>query len=403
MKILLVIDSLHGGGAERVMAQLGTGLAKHHEVHLAITRHLHEGRYPISDAVQVHQIEVPEPRNKYLGRISSIKRVRELRRLKRELGVECSISFLTQPNYENIRSCIGERTIISIRNCQSVNLKMASLPKRTYLGMLCRWAQRGADHIVCVSDAAARDHVEHFGADPARITVIHNPCNAADIAADAAKPTGNEAFERFASDARPLFANMGRVVRQKGQWHLLRAFAKCLDELPDAKLVVLGMGNLDTHIRQLAETLGIKDRVMFTGFVEHPHRYLAHSDAFVFPSTFEGFSNALLESLACGLPVIAADYPGGAREVLAPGTGPAQSAVDVEYAQYGIITPALSNETVLDARPLDDAEEALVEAMLKLAGDEEMRRHYAQKSAERIGDFAVDRFLEAWEDVIAGC
>lgn len=127
---------------------------------------------------------------------------------------------------------------------------------------------------------------------------------------------------------------------QKGQWHLLRAVKELIGDGLPIHLLILGEGELREALEREAARLKIENAVTFAGFVENPYKYMAHADAVVIPSLYEGFSNVMIEALACGAPVISTDDETGAREILAPDTDHRVKVKDrIDEAAYGILVP----------------------------------------------------------------
>jgi len=158
------------------------------------------------------------------------------------------------------------------------------------------------------------------------------------------------------SRAAPLFLNVGRLVDQKGQAHLIRAMARLRADLPMAHLLLVGDGWNREPLQQLASQLNIADKITFLGTRRDIPSLLATSDIFVFPSLYEGLPGALVEAMLAGKPIIASDIP-EVREVIQPETD-------------GILCP-----------PTDD--HALAAAMLQLAHDDERRLRFST-SARRV-------------------
>lgn len=111
----------------------------------------------------------------------------------------------------------------------------------------------------------------------------------------------------------PLLATVGALIGRKGQEFVIRALAR----LPEAHLVLVGMGPDKAKLETLAASLGVGARVHFLGSLEHTLLpvVLSASDAMVLPSASEGLANAWVEALACGCPLVITDA-GGAREVV---------------------------------------------------------------------------------------
>jgi glycosyltransferase involved in cell wall biosynthesis len=109
------------------------------------------------------------------------------------------------------------------------------------------------------------------------------------------------------------FVAAGRLVYQKGFDRLLRWFTNLEDK--NSNLYILGEGPMEQELIDLATKLGVSGRVFIIGFCDNPWTWYASADAFLLSSRWEGMSNAALEALACGTPVIATAESGGIAEV----------------------------------------------------------------------------------------
>lgn len=117
------------------------------------------------------------------------------------------------------------------------------------------------------------------------------------------------------------FVCVGRLIERKGQHHLLRAFERLRSSCPQpVRLTLVGTGDAEASLHQLAAELGIAEAVTFAGFVSRDDMPAIYHDAdvFVLPSQSEGMSIALLEAMASGLPVIVTDT-GGTAELVQEG------------------------------------------------------------------------------------
>ncbi|VFM99588.1 MAG: Glycosyltransferase involved in cell wall bisynthesis [Candidatus Kentron sp. G] len=112
-----------------------------------------------------------------------------------------------------------------------------------------------------------------------------------------------------------IFANVGRLHPDKDQSTLIRGFSVVSEQLPDARLVIVGGGRDEQKLRQLVESLYLTGRVLFLGIVPEAWRYFRAFDSFVLSSDHEPFGMVLLEAMAAGIPVASTDC-GGAREVI---------------------------------------------------------------------------------------
>jgi len=111
---------------------------------------------------------------------------------------------------------------------------------------------------------------------------------------------------------------VSRLAWKKGIRHLLEATPRILEAVPDAHVVIAGDGPLRSELEAQAAALGVRDRVLFLGSRPDTIALMAAFDVFVLPSVVEGMSNALLEAMAVGRPVVATDV-GGNPEVVVDG------------------------------------------------------------------------------------
>ncbi len=132
----------------------------------------------------------------------------------------------------------------------------------------------------------------------------------------------------------------------------------------------------------------LEKKVTFLGEQKNPFQYLANADCFIFTSNHEGFPNALMEALACGLPVISTDCLSGPREILAPNSNiHTQLKNKVEIAEYGILTPV-------------NHEKCLIEAMNIMKNNFELRKNYSKKALSRANDFNIDTIMPQYETIL---
>ena len=158
-------------------------------------------------------------------------------------------------------------------------------------------------------------------------------------------------------------------------------------------MLILGEGELEQFLREQAVEEGIQDAVIFGGFVKNPYHILSKCDLFVLPSLYEGFPNALVEAMCCGLPVISADFDSGAREILAPGTDISKKLMhDFERAEYGILCPVFA--TASGAAKEDCMEEkTMADAVLFMLQDENVYVHYKAMSQKRAEQLAMENMM----------
>jgi len=166
-----------------------------------------------------------------------------------------------------------------------------------------RWA---TDHFivdgVCVKDML----VEENDIPPSKISVVHLGVNPDEMKRDEqARRIVRESFGY--TDNTIVIGNVARLVPFKGHENLLRAFVPCASQFPDTRLLLVGDGELHTHLTDLAASLGIEDRVTFAGFRDDLQAVYSAFDMYVHPSIEGGgetFPFAVLQALSQELPVV---------------------------------------------------------------------------------------------------
>jgi glycosyltransferase involved in cell wall biosynthesis len=167
------------------------------------------------------------------------------------------------------------------------------------------------------------------------------------------------------------------LSREKGQSHLIRAFAEARNRVP-CQLAILGSEELENELNQLASELEIDSYVYFLGWQPNPFEFMARATVFVSTSLTEGFGLALLEAMACRIPVIATDCPGGQREIIAPdGT-----------TECGLLVPAGS-------------EADLAAAIVRMLTDSKMRERYVDAGLRRVRDYDPAIFQERYRNLFS--
>lgn len=178
---------------------------------------------------------------------------------------------------------------------------------------MIRWASQASAASIAVC-RALRDEMCELGLDGERITVLRN---GVDLQQFSAVP--REAARSRLGLGGPLLLSVGYLIERKGHDLLIRG----LTQLPQYCAVIVGDGELRTQLAALARQLGVADRVHFAGAVSQSELKLYYSaaDALVLGSSREGMANVLLESLACGTPVVATPLWGTPEVVSKPVAG----------------------------------------------------------------------------------
>lgn len=385
-KIAIIIQSLHGGGAERTAANLSLYFSKEYEVHLIIF----DGRvisYPYAGTL--HDLKVYPSKNIIKKIINVIRRVLKTSLIKLRYDVDVTISLMEESNVVNLLSISGDKKITSIRNYESKSSYNTIFEKiAMFLVKHC------SDVVVALSKGVEDDLVHNCGIPKSKVVTIYNPCDGELLKE---KASLDNAIVDMAENS---VATMGRLTKQKGQWHLIRAFRRVVNEIPNAILYVFGQGELEEKLKKLTIELNLEHNVKFMGYVESPHSYISKSKVFVFPSLYEGLGNVLLEAMACGVPCISTDCYCGPREILAPGTKIKEKLDRIEKAQYGILVSADDTGNFECFSALTLSEIQLANSIINILKNEAAREHYAHRALERSNDFSPHEIIRQWKNIL---
>lgn len=402
MKIAMFIASLGGGGAERIVLSLSQGLCDlGHEVVLITSDH---------DAVMIPPqglsvrrlsgvgIDDPSWRKVLAGPAVAWRLWRLLRREHFDVVVAhmeraCMLLALTP--------CAAPR-ILTIHNFLGASLGAKTPIKRLNAELLYRRiGPKAAAKLVCVSRAAAHDAASRFPGLRERIAAIPNF-----VAVDAVEAMSRQPLP---DDAKTLFApgetivSVGRLIGQKGQWHLIRAFAEVVRRRPSARLIILGDGPLEARLTAYAKALGVAGRVALPGFRPNPFAWIRAADVFALPSIYEGMPMILIEALACGTPIVSADCPSGPREILSPDTPVDRIAQQPEEVSCGWLLPRFDEAWTAPDAPPSSAEATLADVLLGVLDRPETGARMAAAARVRAAEFDTGTGARRWQDLLAAC
>jgi glycosyltransferase involved in cell wall biosynthesis len=184
--------------------------------------------------------------------------------------------------------------------------------KMSFYRWLDHWVARGAtDRVIAVSEDLSR----HLTASlpEGRVALIRNGLDPRRIVVSA--PPAEIRHQLGIGEHAPLFGSAGRLVPVKGLGYFLEATRTLLDDLPEARFLIIGDGPLRSDLERQARELGVAHAVHFCGFRTDIADVMNALDVFVMPSIYEGLPMALLEASVLGKPIVASAV-GGIPEVL---------------------------------------------------------------------------------------
>lgn len=357
MKVTLLIGSLTGGGAERVVCNLANYLADQgHEITVLTVSD--KQTYEIKDNVR-HVVLYGESKSKLPHMIINVIRLYRMNHYFRKENVDIYITFLPKLT----KFILAQRRFIK---CPII------LAERADPGTFCNRSEKNrkmfkkyyphADgYIFQTKDA--RDYYEAQGIDVKSSVVIPNAINPEFI-----KP-------QYKGERRKAIVGAGRLTKQKNFSLLIRAFSEVSKQYPEYNLEIYGEGPLKGDLINEAQALGIAEKVKFQGYVKNLGDRIQDATLFVLSSDFEGMPNALMEAMALGLPVISTDCPAGGSKFL------------IEEKKNGLLVP------------IND-EKKLTEAMMEILSDKKLRSTMGKNASLVCDKLEPRKIYGNWENYI---
>lgn len=293
-KIALVAYRLSGGGGDKVMANLSHFFHNYGiEVHIITV--IDEPGYDYKGTVfSTQQYKVNEG---LLGRFS---RLSALYRYFRKHKFDYIIDFRFRN--KNIQELLISRWVYNAPFFLTVH----SSALEHYIPVNKNWAKaiyNNAKAVVVITDYIQQKVKEKYSFK--QLKLIHNPVNFDLVHQKMLEPINQK------GDFILAVGQMENSIKQFD--HLLEAYARTSMTIP---LVICGDGKLINHYKALSERLNISHQVIFAGFQPNPYAYMHRAKITVLCSAFEGLPNVLIESLACGTPVVSYDCVSGPNEII---------------------------------------------------------------------------------------
>ncbi|MEP7163341.1 MAG: glycosyltransferase [Ferruginibacter sp.] len=382
--LLICINSLRSGGAERVVSQLLKHMQEDFDIHLALYSHIIE--YDIPAGVKILDLEQSEDDTQIALLLKLPWLSYKVSRYCKKHDIKHSVAFLNRPCYINalMRSLWGYngRVVMCERTHQSTMLKTRSALTRAITKFLITASYNRADLVLANSSTMKADLRDNLAV-KTQVEVIYNPVDIQELQTKMLNPVDIS----FSKDIF-YFAVVGNFRKEKNFPLVLDAFALIKDL--KCKLLLVGDGLLKDSFKQKVAELDIGEQVIFCGRDNNPFKYIYKCDSFILCSDVEGFPNVLLEAIACGKPVISTDCRSGPREMLAPSTDPDLQLTDhFTEEEFGILTP-VGNVPVMAA------------AMKKMLTDKVLRNRLKEKAATRAADFDISIIKKHFQKAFAG-
>lgn len=320
--IAFVINSLEGGGAERVICNLLTIMQP-----VFLKAKCNVSLFLLDKAEE--QQKCPE----YVKKITLnangklLSSYFKLRKQFIESPPDIVVSFLTRSNI--VCAHLGQKLQIPTAISERVNTTSHFSSSR--LGFISKlmvsFFYPKADCVVPVSKGVMQDLVDNFRVNPAKCHVLHNAYDIDKLSLLADQNVND-------IPQKPYIVAIGRLVKNKNFQLAISALAKAGGT---RDLVVIGQGEELQSLTDLAKLEGVSSRVHFLGFKQNPYPYIKGADYLVSSSNAEGFPNGIVEAMCLGKPIVATNCPSGPAEIL---TDNHLYQTDIfKQEKYGIICP----------------------------------------------------------------
>jgi glycosyltransferase involved in cell wall biosynthesis len=360
-RLLFVLPSLGGGGAERASLDLLRGINRERfKITLALFSRTGGFLHQLADDVQGIDLQGAQQYD--------LRLVWRLARLLRRERPEVTFSVLRYANLITLLAhrVAGSRASVIVNEQNLPSAEFALFGAARLKGWALRQLYPWADVVTAISRGIAGELTSQYGLAEDKVQVIPNP-----VDVDRITSLGEvELEDPWFDSVVPVVVAAGRLHPQKGFGYLVRAFAIVRKAQP-CKLVILGEGPQRSELEQLIATLDLSADVALPGFQDNPYNYMRRASLFVLSSLYEGFGNVLVEALALGTPVVSTACPSGPDEIISQG-------------ETGLLVP-----------PAD--EQALAKAMIEVLQDTALRSRLSVNGPRRAADFAVQHIVAQYQ------
>lgn len=334
-KLIIIVPNLQLGGQERVAVNTADIMKEYYDVTIVTFNNeapVYESACPIIDfGIQVYSGKVGKIKN-------VIKRAWMLRKLRKKEKVDFCISYGWSANLVNCLSGKKGQTITSIRGYANIGT-----------GWIDRYIYKKSDKIIGCSQQICDYLLSIYPKLINKIFRLYNPYDVEKIIDLGNQPVTDYEFSDY------TIVSHGRLEHVKGYDRLIAAFRFVKNEIPEAKLLIIGEGSERKALEKQVEDLGLGDSVSLIGMRKNPFAYLAKSSLYVLASRNEGFPNSLVEGM-CFVPVLAVDCKSGPREILV-------DEYEGKTVQYGYLVEQLPEKCADDCDEIKEFAKQIIFAV----------------------------------------
>lgn len=369
-KILIVTNSLKGGGAEKVLLDILKYLNKNYEIDLFLFSK--EGIYLEEVKKYVKKIRGISQRKSIFNSFILTRKIISLYLKICYLLVIKGYIYCIKNKYDVEVAFIEGLPTRFIANRKNNSKKIAWVHTDLEKYGITKYDEdsyKKIDKIVCVSEDSKKSLIKLFPVIKNKIKVIYNLIPKEDIIEKSLLKEKEIVFQ----EKKITIISVGRLSKEKGFDILLKAHKELLTEGLDYNLMILGDGELKEELNNYIKINKIKNNTKLLGFKKNPYTYMKESDVFVMSSRYEGYPLVLCEALTLGLSVISTNCT-GPKEIL-------------EDGKYGMLVSV-------------DSVEELKNAMKVLIKEKNKREKYKKLSIKRASFFQSKSVIKEIEDIL---
>lgn len=362
IKVLFFLFEMGGGGAARTLLNIMNNLDRDKFLPILVTLYKNNSY----EAELRSDIKFIKLKTRLRSAVIPISKI-----IKEE---EVDVVFSTIPVINVaavIASFLSFRKVKNvIREADNVGGSFFANIKLRFFGLFYKLA----DRVVSLSEGVKENLIKRYGVKESEIQVIYNPVDVEGIHDKMRHGVIDERDQSIFDTPDKVIITAGRLVVQKDQRTLLRAFAKVSNQM-NCRLVILGEGPLKEELISYSTELGVGDKVYFVGFKNNPYIYFKKADLFVLSSKHEGFGHVIAEALATGTPVVATNCKSGPAEVL-------------EDGKLGLLCG------------VGDDQEMSAQMLEVLSLDDEQLSKKVALGLQRVEDFDAKKIVKQYESLI---
>lgn len=357
IKILFFMETIEGGGAEKVLRNLVNNMDQGRFEITVQTIFPDRGAALLKEGIRYRTMYSRRSRvTELLYRLEAALGLAYRNRMRDDYDIECA--YL---------ECGATKVLAGSTNRKAVKLAWVHCDLQKAMKDPAGFAEKTATYyqkyhrVVCVSQLGEQSVRQLYG-DEIRTAIVRNTVDCEEILQNA-----NAAVKDLPES--PLVVSLGRLAEPKCYLRLLKAHKRLLEEGIRHNLLILGEGPDRGELEHFIQENALQDTVRLPGFKDNPYPYLKGADVLACSSVYECFSTFVTEGLILGKPIVTTDVS-GMRELLGD-------------SEHGLITRV--------------EDEDFYEGLRKMLLDEKLRQEYARRAAIRGRDFATETLVRDTE------